>query len=402
MAGGMEYWPFFLTVGLFLLAGLAADELGRRTRLPRVTFLMLCGLLVGASGLDIVPPEVEALFDFFTVAALTMVAFLLGATLTRDTLAAHGAAILWISASIVVATIGLVALGLIALGMAPGPALALGAIAAATDPAATSDALKQAGARGRFADTLRGIVAIDDAWGLIAFSLVMVVAQGLNGVASDAALRDGLWEVFGALGLAVLIGGPAAYLTGRVRPGEPIAAEAIGIVFLIAGLAMWLEVSFLIVGMAVGTIIANFARHHTRAFHEVDRIQWPFMILFFILAGASFEIAGVLALGAVGLAFLVLRVLSRMAGGWIGARLAHAPRHEARWYGLALLPQAGVAIGMALVAAEAMPAQAEMILTLTIGSTIIFEVFGPVITILAARRVAAQAPQAASADTTGD
>lgn len=159
--------------------------------------------------------------------------------------------------------------------------------------------------------------------------------------------------------------------------------------FLCAGLAQWLEVSFLIVGMTVGTIIVNFASHHKRAFHEIDRIQWPFMILFFLLAGASFELDALIVLGWMGVAYLGLRVAARFVGGWIGATRGRAPAVQRPWFGVALLPQAGVAIGMALVATEGLPEHAGTILTLTIGSTIVFELIGPVATVWAVRRVAA-------------
>ncbi len=385
----MEHWIYFLIIGLCLLGGLAADELGRRTRLPRVTFLMLIGVVVGQSGFQLLPDGIEALFEFLTTAALTMVAFLLGGALTYSNFAAHGRTIIWISVAIVLVTVLLVAPGLWLAGLDPSVALVLAAIAAATDPAATSDALKQAGQAGDFADSLRGIVAIDDAWGLLAFSMVMVAVQALNGATDLNALWEGAWEVFGALGLAAVIGFPAAYLTGRVRPGEPLAAEAIGLVFLTAGLALWLEVSFLIAGMAVGALIINFATHHRLAFHEIDRIQWPFMVLFFILAGASFEVGALWTLGAVGALYLGLRVVARVLGGWVGAKIGGAPRSQERWFGVALLPQAGVAIGMALIAVEVLPEHESLILSLTIGSTIVFELVGPVATIWAARRVAA-------------
>ncbi len=378
----------FIIIGLFLLAGLVADVVGRRTRLPRVTLLMLCGVIVGRSGFGLIPPEVEAWFEFLTIAALTMVSFLLGGSLTRANLTAHGRTIMWISVAIVVATIVLVAFGLWLIGIDAAVALVLGAVAAATDPAATSDALKQARIEGDFADSLRGIVAIDDAWGLMAFSIVLVIVNVMGGSADFSALGEGLWEIFGAFGLAAVLGFPAAFLTGRIRHGDPMEAEAIGLVFLTAGLALWLDVSYLIVGMAVGAIIANFARHHKRTFFEIDRFQWPFMILFFILAGASFEVQALVLLGWVGVAYLVLRVVARVIGGQVGAMLGGAPKLQRPWFGLALLPQAGVAIGMALVAAEEMPEHAATILSLTIGSTIVFELLGPVATIFAAKRVA--------------
>lgn len=387
----MDLPVLLISLGALFLTGLAADAIGRRTRLPRVTVLLACGLLVGSAGFDLIPPEVQALYDFLTVTALTMVAFTLGSSLTRRSLARHGRSILWISLLIVLGTVTVVTLGLWLAGLPLAVALLLGAIATATDPAATQDAIRQSGARGPFVDELKGIVAIDDAWGLIAFSLAAVFALGLTGTISLGMLGDAAWEIGGALAIGAAIGLPAAFLTGRLRKGEPMLTEALGIVFLVAGLSIWAEVSFLLAGITAGCVIANRARHHRHAFHEIDHIQWPFLILFFLLAGASLDPGQLAQAGLIGLAYVILRILARLLGGWIGASLAGAPRAHRPWYGAALLPQAGVAVGMALVAGREFPQWADMILGLTIATTIAFELIGPLATLIAIRK--AQAPR---------
>ncbi|WP_397543699.1 cation:proton antiporter domain-containing protein [Roseovarius salis] len=383
MAGLPE---LLIALGLLFLAGLAADWIGARTRLPRVTLLLACGLVVGAPGLDLLPPAATVLYEFLSVTALTMVAFILGSALTRENLRKHGRAILSVSAMIVLATVGLVALGLWLIGVPAPAALLLGAIATATDPAATQDAIRQSGHEGPFADLIRGIVAIDDAWGLLTFSLVAVAAHGMNGGLELAHLARAGWEIGGALVLGGAIGLPASYLTGRLTPGEPLLTEALGIVFLTAGLAIWAEVSFLLAGMASGVVVANLARHHDRAFHEVEYIQWPFLLLFFILAGASLDTGQLAGAGLVGLVYIILRIGARCAGGWLGGRMAATPQAHRRWYGIALMPQAGVAVGMALVASQAFPEHAGLLLTVTVGTTIIFELLGPAGTLLAVRK----------------
>lgn len=187
------------------------------------------------------------------------------------------------------------------------------------------------------------------------------------------------------IGLAV--GLPAAFLTGRLDPGEPMQAEALGVVFLCAGLAIWMEVSFLLAGMTAGALVANLAKHHTRPFHEIEHIEWPFMVLFFVLAGASLNLLSIKEVGLIGVAYLILRFLARLLGGWTGGTLANTPSLHRRWIGLALVPQAGVALGMALVAAHHFPALAKPLMAVTIGTTIIFELFGPILTQMALHRV---------------
>ena len=376
-----------IALGVLFLAGLSADWVGHRFRLPRVTLLLGCGLIAGRAGLDVIPDSVTDLYPVVTVIALSMVAFLLGGALSRETLRAHGTAILVISVSIVLVTLGVVTAGLWAMGLPLAAALVFGAIATATDPATTYDVIREAGSETGFARTLKGIVAIDDAWGLIAFSLVLVLIEGLVGNGTGQVLTETLVEIAGSIALGLAIGLPAAVLTGRLSKGEPLRIEALGLVFITSGLSIWLGLSYLISGMTVGAVIVNLARHHTKAFHEIESIQWPFMVIFFILAGASLAPEALLTIGPLGAGFVLLRVLARLIGGWSGAVLAGVPRRERPWYGPALLPQAGVAIGMALLAGEALPGYGPSVIALTIGATVIFELVGPLATGLALRRV---------------
>jgi Kef-type K+ transport system membrane component KefB len=189
-----------------------------------------------------------------------------------------------------------------------------------------------------------------------------------------------------ALAVGAAVGIPAAFLTGRLQPGEPMQTEALGVVFLCAGLAIWLEASFLLAGMVAGAIVVNLASHHTRPFHEIEHIEWPFMILFFVLAGASLELESLNGIGLIGVAYVILRILSRVLGGWLGGLLAYAEPVQRRWIGFALLPQAGVAVGMALVASNYFPDLREALLAVTIGSVIVFEVLGPILTLVALRK----------------
>lgn len=378
----------FLTLGGVFLLGLGADQIGRHSVVPRVTLLMLGGLAVGSAGLGLIPESAYDWYEFLSVTALTMVAFLLGGSLSRETLAAHGRLILWVSASVVFVTVALVAAGLWAAGADLGLAMILGAIATATAPAATTDVIRHSGVRNGFTDTLEGIVAIDDAWGLIVFGLALTAAHALGGVAGSDALAFAAWELGGAVALGIAVGVPAAYLTGRISEGEPLQTEALAIVFLTAGAAIWLEVSFLIAGMTAGALVVNLARHHERSFHEIEHIQWPFMLLFFVLAGSSLEFGQLAAAGLIGAVYCGLRVVARLIGGWVGARLGGAEQAERGLYGIALLPQAGVAVGMGLVAAREFPDHADTILTITIAATVVFELVGPLGTRWAIRQTA--------------
>ncbi len=158
----METYVLFIVMGCLLLVGLVTDEIGRRTRLPRVTLLMLFGLAAGPFGLDLLPRGLETWYEFLSAAALTMVAFLLGGKLSLVTLRRQGRTIFLVSLSVVLVTAVLVFVGLLLIGAPPVMALLLAGIATATAPAATQDVVHATDARGPFVDTLLGVVALDD------------------------------------------------------------------------------------------------------------------------------------------------------------------------------------------------------------------------------------------------
>ena len=153
------------------------------------------------------------MFDPISIVALTMVAFLLGGTLTRNNLARHGVTILSISFSIVAVTLLVISVGLILVGVPAGLAMILGAIGTATAPAAMNDVIHQSGIENGFTDTLKGIVAIDDVWGLAIFTLIIVLVGQSEDWAS-LLVGAGL-DLGGGIVLGVLIGGLSAKLTGR-------------------------------------------------------------------------------------------------------------------------------------------------------------------------------------------
>jgi Kef-type K+ transport system membrane component KefB len=366
--------------GLFSL-GVVTDVLGRRTPLPRVTLLLVFGVLIGPSGLDLLPDLHERWFASVAHLALVMVGFLLGGRLTGEALRERGGRILTVSITCVLVTASVVFGGLLLIGVPVLPALLLAGISTSTAPAATQDVAHEVRADGSFTRTLLGIVALDDAWGLVLFSLVLAAAQLVDGQpgAWDV-LGHGAWEVGGAALVGIAVGLPMAFLTGRIEPGEPTQAEALAGVLLCGGIALWLDVSYLLASMVLGAVVANLARHHSRPFHEIEGIEWPFMILFFGLAGASLRIESLGEVGWLGLAYVAFRVAGRILGGFVGTVREPPGALIRRWLGLSLLPQAGVAIGMALVATQRFPGLAETILPLVIGSTVLFELVGPVLT----------------------
>jgi len=374
-----ESAQFFLAIGAILAMGMAADMLGQRTALPRVSLLVLLGVAVGPAGLNLIPNVLLTNFDTIVVIALVMIGFLLGGKLTRALLQDSGKAGLWVSLSAAIGTAVVVFIGLSLVGLPVDIALLLACIAAATAPAATFDTVMDFGTPGRFATLLLLVVALDDIWGLMLFSFALAVAAAMSG--SESSLSPLLTitrDIGGGVVIGLLLGLPAGFLTGRIKPGQPMLTEALVLTLLCVGLALWAEASFLIAAIVMGAVVTNTARHHEYPFHAIENVERPFLIVFFVLAGAVLELELLWQAGLICIAYIGCRVLGKIVGAAAGARLSGASTATSRWMGIALLPQAGVAMGMALVAATAFPDYRDVLLPVVIGATVVFEIVGPI------------------------
>ena len=380
---------FLLTLGGILLLGLLTTALSKYTLLPRVTLLLIFGSIIGDQMLDIIPHVFSERFDLIADMTLLMVGFLLGGKLTKDFLKGSARKVIQVSISAALGTTLIVTSGLILAGVSVEISILLGCIAAATAPAAVMDVVTESGKSNKFSKLLLSIVALDDAWALILFGLGMAFVSGMNGLGGDANfVMKALAEIGGAIVLGLAIGLPASYLTGRVKQGKPTLTEALGLVLVCGGLALWLGVSYLIAAMVMGAVVANLAGHHEFTFHEIEGIEWPLMVVFFVLAGASLDFAAFKDIGWIGIVYILCRSIGKYLGATFGCYISSTGNKTKNWLGAALLPQAGVAIGLALVASHHIPEiQRQVLLTIVIGSTVIFEIIGPVFTRLALQRV---------------
>ncbi len=377
----------FIAIGSLLFLGLATDFIGKKTFLPRVTLLLTFGIIVGSSGLDFIPDMITERFEVITNIALLMIGFLLGGKLGFNKIKNNSSQIIWISFSAALGTAIIVTLVLFSMGLSLEIAILLGCISSATDAAATVETIFETKTDNPFSRLLLAIVAIDDAWALILFSFGLAFVSLLNsGDTKPVYFITAAYEILGAIVLGIIIGFPAAHLTGRLSPGQPMLTEALGLVFICGGVAMWLEVSFLIAAITMGAVIATFAKHHDYTFHEIVNVEWPFMVIFFILAGASLEINMLSVVGLTGIGYLIARASGKLLGAWLGATIAGSEQGIKKWMGMAMMSQAGVAIGMALLAANEFPEYRQTILAIVISSTVFFELLGPILLKVALKR----------------
>lgn len=380
--------PSTLTIvilGLILSISITADAIAKRTFVPRVSVLVLIGFgyaIVTQLFVDgTYTPPLEGLREPLIDIALVMVAFLLGGQLTVANLKRIGPLVISLSLSVVAICFIVVLVGLTMLGYSLAVAVTLAAIAVATDPVAITETIHDSGKSNTTTRVILGVVAIDDAWGIIVFGLCMAFLGGAYSGAGSEALAQPWWELGGAILLGVVFGFPAAWITGRLYPGKPTQVEALALILLLTGITDYLEVSSLLSAIIVGFIIVNVAQHHTRSFSEVENIEWLFLVFFFFLSGASINLKYLDTAVLLIVAYIFLRVIGRYLGGVLGViYFKQRSEHLPTTIGLALTPQAGVAMGMALLAAERFSDQGNLIVTTVVTSTIVFEVFGPYLT----------------------
>lgn len=369
------------TLGAIFLVGLVAHELGKRTGIPRVTILLLTGALASPNALDLVPPIMHSWFPFVSQIALCMVGFLLGEQFVYRTLMKSGKVVWAITVSESLGAALVVFTVLYLLDVPIVVAILLAGIAPASAPAATIDVVKETHVSGDLPKVLLRVVAIDDFFGILIFALCISIVEFLSGTSNfyDELLHS-FWEIGGAVLIGCVIGWPMAKLTGRLSKGEPLLIEALGFVLLTGGIAELSGSSYLLASIVLGAMVANFASHHQRPFHAIEGISTPLLIIFFLMAGFQFDITQLHTIGFIGGAYILARSFGLIMGGYIGANLGGADPVVKKYIGWCLLPQAGVALGLALMATEKYPEYSSEILSLLVGTTVIFELFGPVIT----------------------
>ena len=385
-----------IILGLFLLAGFAAHVLGRRVHVPRVTLLLLLGFAAGPSVFNLIPAQTSDWFPLAARLALSIIGFQLGERFFGKEPRKTGAMLLTMSITYVLFAAVSVTVVLLWFGFPLALALLLAGIAPACAPASILDVIREAEARGPVTNAVLGVVAIGDAWGVLLFSILLVVAQATMGQEVSAThFLHGVWEVVGGILLGILVGLPMAWLTGRIRPGELTLVETLGFVFLCSGLATRFELSHILACMSMGATVSNLARHHQRPFHAIEEVEQPFLITFFLLAGLSFDSGQLRNVGLAGGAYVMARSLGLIVGGFLGGSIAKAPRAIRTHVGWCLLPQAGIALGLALIAAERIPTLGKEVLSVVVGATIVFEIVGPILTRLVLIHAGEAAPRVA-------
>ena len=367
-----------------IFAGMAFGRLAKLLRLPNVTGYLVAGLLLGPSVTGFINAETLSSINIISEMALGFIAFSIGNEFKVSYFKRVGTAPVVIATFESLFAILFVLAPLLIFGIAePAFAIVLSSIAAATAPAATIMVINQYRAKGPVTDMLLSVVAIDDATALAMFSVSVAIAQAIKDPAQislQTSLFEPLWEIFGGLVVGFLLGMLFCIPLRWFKKDGNRLALTIAFVFLGVGLADMFGFSSLLLCMALGAGLANFSSQVDHIMKLTDGLTPPIFMLFFVLSGAELQLSVIPAVGIVGIIYVVFRVIGKIFGSWFGAKISKAGKNISRYLGPALMPQAGVAIGLSLVATRVVPENAAYIRAIILCGTLIYELIGPVIT----------------------
>lgn len=378
-----------ISIALMLLVGFLMTRITKRLKLPNVTAYILAGILLGPFCFNLIPSFVVTGTEFLPDIALAFIAFSTGEFFRLSALRKNGAKVVVITVFEAAAATALIfVLTYFVLGLNIAFSSVISALAAATAPASTVMTIRQTGAKGDFVDTLLQVVALDDVVGLVAYSAAIYIAVfASSGEAFHVASI--LTPVFQNLGVLALGGffGLLMKLTIQNRhSSDNRLIIAIALLFAFCGICAALEISPLLGCMAMGTVYIN-TTEDDKLFKQLNYFSPPLLLLFFVRSGISFDLSALLApsgfIGAVpllviGILYFVVRILGKYLGAFAGCWLVKKPRETRNYLGLALIPQAGVAIGLAALGARTLGGEiGEALETVILASSVLYELIGP-------------------------
>lgn len=380
LAHGNEVSQIILSLAAMLLAGFLVTRVTKLLKLPNVTGYLFAGILLGPYVLNLVPEQVSSQMEFVTDIALAYIAFGVGRYFKLSALRKSGGKTIVITLFEALAAMAVISLSMIFIFHLSVPfSLLLGAIGSATAPASTIMTIRQYHAKGPFVNTILQVVALDDAVALIAFSVCAAVTQAMEGNGKVEAMEVAtpiLWNL-AVLALGVGLGWLLHKLISEKRSSDHRLVIVNAVILGLTGLCTLLDISPLLSCMALGTAYINFSGNK-HLFKEVNRFSPPVLLLFFVLSGMRLNIPALATAGGIGVAYFFLRIAGKYIGSFAGCTVCRSPSHIRNWLGLALIPQAGVSIGLATLGARMLPETTGNLLSVIIlSSAVLYEMVGP-------------------------
>lgn len=379
-----------ISISTILLLGFLMTRITKKLRLPNVTAYITAGILIGPYCLNLIPSTIIKGMDFLPDIALAFIAFSTGQFFRLDVLKKNGIKVVIITLfEALLASVFVFILTYFVLHLNLAFSIVLAALASATAPASTMMTIRQTGAKGDFVETLLQVVALDDIVGLLAYSVAISIAiHSSTGEAFSLfrilvpvftnALVLFLGAVFGVL-LSLLV-------RPKTRSNDNRLIISVALLFAFCGICTIFEVSPLLGCMSMGTMYINMT-DDDKLFKQLNYFSPPFLLMFFVRSGMSFDLRALVnhtgSIGSsplilIGILYFIVRILGKYAGAFLGCLVAGKPKKTRNYLGLALIPQAGVAIGLAALGARSLKGEVGTALeTIILASSVLYELIGP-------------------------
>ena len=380
-----------ISVALMLFLGFAMTRLTKLLKLPNVTAYIITGILIGPFCLNLIPEQVIEGTDFLADVALAFIAFSTGEFFKISTLKKNGLKVVIITLfEAIIASIAVFILTYSILGLNMAFSIVLAALASATAPASTVMTIRQTHAKGDFVNTLLQVVALDDIVSLIAYSIAISVA--LSSVTGSSGGIN-LWSIcrpvlinLGVMALGGIFGCLLKLLMPRKRSKDNRLIISVALLFAFCGVCAVINVSPLLGCMSMGMVYNNITTDD-KLFKQLNYFSPPILLLFFVRSGLSFNIGslftgsdmiGKYPLALVGVLYFVIRIVGKYSGAYIGCLVTKKSKSVRNYLGLALIPQAGVSIGLAALCVRTLGENVGGDLqTIILASSILYEMVGP-------------------------
>ncbi len=376
-----------ISIAIMLFAGFLLTRLTKLIKLPNVTAYIVAGILIGPYCLNLIPTNFVTNTSFLADVSLAFIAFSTGEFFRFDTLKKNGGKVVIITVfEALLASILIFIVSYFVMHLTLPFSIVLGALAAATAPASTMMTIRQTNSKGDFVDTLLQVVALDDVVGLIAYSVAISIAiASIAGSFSFISVIKPILINLAALVIGGLFGFLMKLLMPKKRSKDNRLIISIALLFTYCGLCSIVDVSPLLGCMCMSTIYINIT-NDDKLFKQLNYFTPPILLLFFVRSGVSFDLKALVSSSAIGsvpiivigVVYFFVRIIGKYVGAYLGSLIVKKDKKVRNYLGLALIPQAGVAIGLAAMGARTIGGEVGAALeTIILASSVLYELIGP-------------------------
>lgn len=379
-----------ISVSVMLFGGFAMTRITKKLKLPNVTAYILTGILLGPYVFNLVPETIVIGMDFFSDIALAFIAFSTGEFFKFSILKKNGNKVIVITIfESLMASLLIFIVMFFILKMNLAFSIVLSALAAATAPASTVMTIRQTGAKGDFVNTLLQVVALDDIVGLLAYSIAISIATASMYATNSIHILSIIKPL--GINIAVLIVGGIFGLLMKLLMTQKRTTDnrliiSIAMIFLFCGICSLLDISPLLGCMSMGTVYINISKDD-KLFKQLNYFSPPILLLFFVRSGINFKLESLLSSSSliggvslliIGIIYFIVRIIGKYSGAYLGCLITKKKKEVRNYLGFSLIPQAGVAIGLAALGARTLGGEIGIALeTIILASSVLYELIGP-------------------------